>query len=408
MPARHLPCRRVLMTGDCIGGVWTYCLELAQALTARGIKVLLATMGQPLTADQARQAGSIRGLRVDAADYRLEWMRDPWADIEASGRWLLQLKREFQPDLIHLNTYAHGALDWRVPVLMVGHSCVLSWWRAVHGSEAPAEWDPYRQAVQRGLLAADLVVAPTAAMLAELKRYYAPLPPSRVIPNGLTPSDPWDASPEPSVGARMAQQSHPTDRASTAAGRGHDCRARREKEPIILSVGRLWDEAKNLALLQGIAPNLAWPICIAGDNRHPDGGLAPTTGCRFLGRLSRPELAPWFARAAIYALPARYEPFGLSALEAALARCALVLGDIPSLRELWRDAAILVPPNDPGAWRNALCTLIDNDNLRTQWGDRAYLRALEFSTPRMADAYLDAYRCLASNRSSAKEPACAS
>ncbi len=32
-------------------------------------------------------------------------------------------------------------------------------------------------------------------------------------------------------------------------------------------------------------------------------------------------------------LPARYEPFGLSVLEAALSGCALVLGDIPSLRE---------------------------------------------------------------------------
>ena len=63
-----------------------------------------------------------------------------------------------------------------------------------------------------------------------------------------------------------------------------------------------------------------------------------------LGRLSAGELADWYARAAIYALPARYEPFGLSALEAALSGCALVLGDIPSLREIWGDAALFVPP----------------------------------------------------------------
>ena len=48
-------------------------------------------------------------------------------------------------------------------------------------------------------------------------------------------------------------------------------------------------------------------------------------------------------RAAIYALPARYEPFGLSILEAALSGCALVIGDIPSLREIWADAALFVP-----------------------------------------------------------------
>ena len=47
--------------------------------------------------------------------------------------------------------------------------------------------------------------------------------------------------------------------------------------------------------------------------------------------LSGEDIRPWFARAGIYALPAVYEPFGLSVLEAALSGCALVLGDIPSL-----------------------------------------------------------------------------
>ena len=38
--------------------------------------------------------------------------------------------------------------------------------------------------------------------------------------------------------------------------------------------------------------------------------------------------------------------FGFSVLEAALSGCALVLGDIPSLREIWGDAALFVPPDD--------------------------------------------------------------
>jgi glycogen synthase len=59
--------------------------------------------------------------------------------------------------------------------------------------------------------------------------------------------------------------------------------------------------------------------------------------------------ADWYARASIYALPARYEPFGLSALEAALSGCALILGDIPSLREVWLEAAPYVSPDDESA-----------------------------------------------------------
>ena len=111
------------------------------------------------------------------------------------------------------------------------------------------------------------------------------------------------------------------------------------KEPFILAVGRLWDEAKNVAALERVAPRLGWPVSVAGEEAHPGGGQVRPGHVRRLGRLAPEALAPWFARASIYALPARYEPFGLSALEAALAGCALVLGDIPSLREVWGDAA---------------------------------------------------------------------
>ena len=35
------------------------------------------------------------------------------------------LERRLRPDVVHLNGYTHGALPWRAPVLVVGHSCVL-------------------------------------------------------------------------------------------------------------------------------------------------------------------------------------------------------------------------------------------------------------------------------------------
>lgn len=38
--------QRILMTADTVGGVWTYALELAQALDSRGIQIALATMGR--------------------------------------------------------------------------------------------------------------------------------------------------------------------------------------------------------------------------------------------------------------------------------------------------------------------------------------------------------------------------
>jgi glycosyltransferase involved in cell wall biosynthesis len=120
-----------------------------------------------------------------------------------------------------------------------------------------------------------------------------------------------------------------------------------------------------------------------------------------LGRLAPRELAEWMGRAAIYALPARYEPFGLSVLEAALAGCVLVLGDIPSLREVWGDAAVFVPPDDVDALVAALELLRREPGRRARFAACARVRALEYLPARMAARYLSAYVSLARARRAA-------
>ncbi len=88
----------------------------------------------------------------------------------------------------------------------------------------------------------------------------------------------------------------------------------------------------------------------------------------FLGELSPAALAKKLAQAAIYAAPARYEPFGLGILEAALAGCALVLSDLPSLRENWSGAALFLPPGDQAAWREVLNGLARDEAQRADLG----------------------------------------
>lgn len=361
---------KLLMTADTVGGVWNYALELASALALRGVEVTIATMGVPLSDAQWSEARALdkvmnsvmSSVDVVESTYSLEWMPEPWDDVDAAGDWLLGLAHELRPDVVHLNGYVHAALDWNAPTCVVAHSCVLSWWRAVKGEMAPAtEWVRYRQAVSAGLRAADVVVAPSRAMLTALEREYGPFPAARVIYNGR------DAAQFPAS----------------------------VKEPFVLSAGRMWDEAKNVAALDQAAPMLDWPVYIAGDAQPPGESLADgfhsKVSARYLGRLNSIELAEWMARASIYALPARYEPFGLSALEAALAGCALVLGDIPSLCELWGGAALFVPPSDSTMLGNTIRELIDDDALRGRVADACRLRALEMNTDRMADGYMAAY-----------------
>jgi glycosyltransferase involved in cell wall biosynthesis len=99
-------------------------------------------------------------------------------------------------------------------------------------------------------------------------------------------------------------------------------------------------------------------------------------------------------QAAIFALPAKYEPFGLSVLEAALCGCALVLGDIPSLRENWEGAALFVPPDDEAALRGAIDDLIGSPALRKRLASCAVDRAAQFTSARTTDAYLGTYHQL--------------
>ena len=357
--------RRVLMTADTVGGVWTYSLELARALESSGVEIVLATMGAPLTDAQRMEVKSISNLEVHSSNYRLEWMDQPWSDVTMAGDWLLTLEDSMRPDVVHLNGYSHGALPWSTPVLVTAHSCVLSWWRAVKREEPPEELNTYREKVTSGLHAADLIVAPTEAMLAELHSIYGKLRNARVIYNGRVLSRP----------EAMA------------------------KEAFILSAGRLWDEAKNVALLETIAPRLPWPVFLAGEQKHPDGTEAgPHPQVNLLGHLSLREMEGLYGRASIYALPARYEPFGLSALEAALSGCALVLGDIPTLREIWGSAALFASPWDPDEWEACLKKLIFDRELVSEMAIRACRRAVEFSTEKMATDYLAAYTGLMRSR----------
>lgn len=357
MPDSALPqLRRVLMTADGAGAIWPYTLDLSRALAARGITVRVAVMGPSLTPDQRADAASA-GVDIVEGAFTLEWMDDAWGDVDRASGWLLELEKALQPDVIHLNGYCHGALPWRAPVVMVGHSCVRSWWNAVHHEEAPARWDEYRARVRAGLLSANLVIAPTRAMLDDLTHHYGPLTSTAVIPHGRSlPLGPSSA-----------------------------------RQPIVFTAGELGDEARNLQAVCAAARDISWPVYIAGDGRHPASECAVPGAVHHLGRLKAAALRGWYSRASIYALPARYEPFGLSVLEAALCGCAMVLGDIRSLRENWSGAALFVPPDNRRALSSAVQSLIDSPSLRDRLTNAAQARAQHFTVEAMAEGYCAAY-----------------
>ena len=369
--------RHILMTADAVGGVWTYSLDLARALAAHDIRTTLAVMGPPPSETAAADAESIPGLQLHTRDYKLEWMDSPWTDVDAAGAWLLDLCTSLQPDLMHLNGYAHGALSWSVPSVVVAHSCVYGWWQAVHRTEPPREtWAEYHNRVRAGLAGADAVAAVSATTALDLERHYG-FSGASAIANGRDQAGYQTTKP---------------------------------REPLILTCGRIWDVAKNIATLDAAAKDTHWPVFAAGSTANPDGSNASPQHLKVLGLLTPADLRGWYGRASIYALPAVYEPFGLSVLEAALSGCALVLADISSLRENWSGAALFVDPRDRQSWAETFNSLTtDMDRIGTL-SRAAQQRAARFTLERQAEAYLGLYEeaTLNFNRSREARTQCAS
>lgn len=348
--------RRVLLTADAVGGVWTYALELARGLAGRGVEVMLAVVGRPPDEGQAAAARAIAGLELAVTGLELEW-EDRTGPLGAEARArLLGLERAFRPDLVQTSGFREAAAGFAAPVVLVAHSCVRTWWWACRRGEPDAGWDAYARGVRAGLAAADAVVAPSEAFLADFAATWGALRRPRVILNGL------DLELPPAT-----------------------------KRPVILAAGRLWDEAKNVAALAQIVPNLPWPVLVAGE--PPRAGFGDRVRC--LGRVPRPELHALMAAAAIFAAPARYEPFGLAVLEAARSGCALVLGQVPSLVEVWGDAARFVAPDDPEGLRRTLLALIEDRAARTALQAAALARSGAYGGRRMTDGYLALYAELA-------------
>jgi glycosyltransferase involved in cell wall biosynthesis len=206
--------------------------------------------------------------------------------------------------------------------------------------------------VAAGLERADVWVAPTYWYRDWIQDFYAPPREGEVIWNGI-----------PHIEASA------------------------DKHNVILAAGRLWDEAKNLAVVADIAPDLPWPVRLAGANRAENGGSIWFENVEQLGALAHAQLVQEMQRAAIFVSPALYEPFGLGVLEAASCGCALVLSDIGSFRELWQDAALFIDPRDNDAMTDVIQTLCRDDVLRARLQRRAAKRARRYSLQAMVNDY---------------------
>lgn len=344
---------KILISTDNLGESYTFSVDLATYLQNYGIDVVLAITGFSLTPQQKKD---LQDFEYYFEEFKQEWMVNPWNDIREAGKWLMRIKKTVRPDILHLNSFALGGLQWNLPLIITMHSCILSRSQAVYNKSAVTENAKYRRMSQRGLRNADVVTSSTRAMLSYADKMYGPLKKSMVIPKG------------------RSSYLYQTD----------------VKEKYIFSTGQLWDDAKNLKLILKAAPEIGYPVYIAGDNNNLQINNLPKN-VFFTGKLPFPQLVDWLANAFIFLLPAKYEPFGYPFLEAAFSKCALVGGDIPTLREIWQDTMLYV--SGKKQLIKTVNGLMQDKELMYLYGQKAYEHAMEnYRVEKMARHYFDLYK----------------
>ncbi|MGH9714576.1 MAG: glycosyltransferase family 4 protein [Candidatus Acidiferrales bacterium] len=228
-----------------------------------------------------------------------------------------------------------------------------------HGIEV---WKPLPLLRRKALLAADLVLAPsadTAKKLAEVQCVSADKIRRLAWPLGSSFLHLADAAAKPATPP------------SLPAG------------PFILTVGR-WDASEQykgtddliraVAQLRSPFPGLQLVAVGGGSDLPRLQGLAVELGIpdrvHFLEGLSREELAGCYARAEIFALPSAGEGFGLVFLEAMAFGCPIVAAASGGITDLVEDGVngLLVPPRDADRLAESLDQLLRDESMRARLG----------------------------------------
>ncbi len=366
MPGRV---RRVVLTCDAIGGVWTHAVCLSAGLAARGVEVCLVVIGPAPSEEQRMQVAPLRGVRVVEVPGALDWTARDARDLRSTEAAVRRLCSAFGADLVHVNSPALVAQGrWPVPLIAGAHSCLGTWWRSVKRGPVPCDFDWRIGLTREGLGRARAVIAPTVSFVKDLLAYYG-------------------------VGLRVSVVRNGLVRGTKSETRGN----------LILTAGRLWDEGKNVAVLDTAAGLMTHPVHAAGALTGPNGETYRVRNLVSLGVIGKSEMEATFAATAIYAAPSLYEPFGLSVLEAAQHGAALVLSDIPTFRELWSGAAVFVDPRSASAWAQTLTRLASDEDLRAALGQAAFRRAQAYSAERMVEGVLGLYQAALRGKPGEKE-----
>lgn len=350
---------------------------VGRAGVARYIDNLLTHLPAALGPDD-RLIVAARPPAGDSAAPLARLTRHPAARIAWEQSVLPLLARRGHWDVLHSPVNVAPVLAG-VPSVVTVHDLAF----VTAGETMPAARRRYLTAMTaRSVRQAARVIAVSASTARDLTRHFD-VPPERIAVTPLA------------ADARF----RPLDADELAAFR----RRAGIERPYLLSVGTREPRKNGATLIRAfarIAPEIVHDLVMVGPAGWMGGdldralaALPPTIRerVRLTGFVADADLPRWYAGAAAFAYPARYEGFGLPVLEAMACGAPVVTSDLSSLPEVSGDAALLVPPDDEAGLAAALLRLATDPALAADLGRRGLARAAEFSWERTAALTVAAY-----------------
>jgi glycosyltransferase involved in cell wall biosynthesis len=172
---------------------------------------------------------------------------------------------------------------------------------------------------------------------------------------------------------------------------------------FILAVGNL-QPRKNLIRLSDAAAAINVPLVLVG---RPIWGGTSTLGelqarhVRWLGYVTREELAGLYSACTVFAYPSLYEGFGLPIIEAMAAGAPVITSNSTACAETAGDAAVLVDPMATESLVEGLKQVLGDDGCRQTMSRAGVLRSRSFNWDDSANALLTHFAQVCPDRNTA-------
>ena len=113
-----------------------------------------------------------------------------------------------------------------------------------------------------------------------------------------------------------------------------------------------------------------------------------------VGAISDRELRALYESALALVFPSVFEGFGIPPLEAMICGCPVLASNASSIPEVCGDAALYFDPRNVGTLVQALLTIVENLELRSELVSKGHSRSVQYSWSHSSDALMSELRAL--------------